>query len=175
MARSDLQPVYFASATAVAVYCKGNTCRSSMFAELLRRVLKRKKRKITVISAGCMDSACSGEAAAPEWATLLEETGVDLSTHRSQGITQIDPGVLRDISLHLSVDPVAAQVLEEKRLVEPDRIFLINPPNGVANPWDVKGDGRLGAYRSCFREMCGAIDTMLGLNPGFTARVAKEP
>jgi protein-tyrosine-phosphatase len=165
MARKDVRAVLLAGV--VSIECKGNSCRSPMFAELFRRAAKKAGLAVEIISAGCMASAANGNPAAPEWAKLIDETGVDMSSHRSQGINQLD---LSKVGAHLCVDPEASELVGQIPGVNQDTIFLAEIPN----PYDVQGDGRLDAYRDTFARACDTIDFILEQPTGFTAEAARE-
>jgi len=65
----------------VLFVCTGNTCRSPLAEGLLRHALGHPSQ-IQVASAGV--AAGHGEPANPQTLAVLEEVGIDLSTHRSQ-------------------------------------------------------------------------------------------
>lgn len=61
--------------------CTGNTCRSPLAEGLLRHALSDRP-DIVVKSAGV--AAGNGQEANPKTLSILEEVGIDLSSHRSQ-------------------------------------------------------------------------------------------
>jgi protein-tyrosine-phosphatase len=63
--------------------CTGNTCRSPLAEGLLRHALGA-RQDILVKSAGV--AAGNGQSANPQTLSVLEEVGVDLSSHRSQSV-----------------------------------------------------------------------------------------
>jgi len=72
----------------VVVVCTGNTCRSPMAAALLQRALQAEDepvRSLRVISAGV--GALSGEAASQNSVLALKKIDIDISSHRSQPLT----------------------------------------------------------------------------------------
>ncbi len=71
----------------VLFVCTGNSCRSVMAKALLEKKLKEQGRSddIEVLSAGLM--MLGGLSAAEEVKELLKQEGMDVSRHRSQGVT----------------------------------------------------------------------------------------
>jgi protein-tyrosine phosphatase len=67
----------------IIVICTGNICRSPMGEALLRERLKGEGR--SVISAGI--GALSGYPADPLACEIMQEKGIDISTHRAQQAT----------------------------------------------------------------------------------------
>lgn len=66
--------------------CTGNSCRSVMAEGLFRKMLASRGRNITVSSAGI--SALDGFTASEETIRVMrEETGVDVSRHKSRRLT----------------------------------------------------------------------------------------
>lgn len=61
--------------------CTGNTCRSPLAEGLLKHALKN-RTDIAVKSAGV--AAGNGQPANPQTLSVLEEVGIELSSHRSQ-------------------------------------------------------------------------------------------
>ena len=80
----------------ILIVCRGNTCRSPMYAALLQDKLKRQGREATVESAGILASA-KGQPAAREWLEMRSYTHVDLNEHRSRWIGDLDLNVFDTI------------------------------------------------------------------------------
>lgn len=74
----------------VLILCTGNTCRSPMAAVLLKKALQNElgeaAKYIEVVSAGL--GAWPGSFASPEAQAVLQEIGLDLSSHRSRQTTR---------------------------------------------------------------------------------------
>jgi protein-tyrosine phosphatase len=73
----------------VLVICSGNICRSPMAAEYLRhRAARGGLEHLVVDSAGTL--GIEDAPASPEAIRTLREVGLDLSGHRSKGLTEAD-------------------------------------------------------------------------------------
>lgn len=127
----------------VLVVCLGNTCRSPMFAALLKqRLVSEGQTDVIVESAGVLREAV-GQPAAADWATLIVETRVDLSEHKSRHIEDVNPSSFDTI---VCVDPKAFAIVTAMEH-HATRVVLASPETqGVYNPWQ-KG---IDAYRECF-------------------------
>src|ERR1700720_3677415 len=105
----------------VLCVCAGNTCRSPMFAEVLKQELAKLGRHISVESAGYLPRAGDGLPAANEWAVGSGETGIDLSSHRSRRIDGI--GDLNRFDLVICLNQAAVKAINELG-VKPERVVL---------------------------------------------------
>lgn len=113
-------------------------------AKLLEHAVAIGRTDVEVESAGYLKSAAKGEAAAAPWNELKGVTGVDLSTHRSRWIGNLD---LSQFSSIVCLDDHALKGMVESGLTSPKvPIYLI----GILNPWQKGVD----AYRECYREVC---------------------
>ncbi len=73
----------------VLVICSGNICRSPMAAEYLRsRAALSGLAHVVIDSAGTL--GIDGAPASSEAIAVMRAAGLDLSTHRSRGLTQAD-------------------------------------------------------------------------------------
>ena len=66
--------------------CTGNSCRSVMAEELMRRYLKELGKDISVSSAGV--SAIDGLSPTQETVNVMKDEGLDVSAHRATRITE---------------------------------------------------------------------------------------
>lgn len=66
--------------------CTGNSCRSVMAAELLKKILKDKADNFVIKSAGTF--ALEGMSASSEAQRIMLKEGVDISSHRSMRLTK---------------------------------------------------------------------------------------
>lgn len=83
--KEDIEAVL--SKKTVLFVCTGNSCRSVMAEALLKKKLKEKNRSdVEVLSAGVM--LTGGLAPTYETQEVLRKEGIDVSTHRSQGISK---------------------------------------------------------------------------------------
>lgn len=144
----------------ILVVCKGNTCRSPMFAAVLRRRYAELGylEFIEVESAG-YDQSARGQNAAPEWFELQRETGVDLSEHKSRWIGDL---VLSRYNLILCMDQLASDAVIERGVSGRTSVLVVNHrEGGIKNPWG----GGVDAYRECFIKVCEVVDKMMPRNP----------
>ena len=136
----------------VLCVCKGNTCRSPMFAAVLRQKLAETGRSdVTIESAGYMEAA-KGQPANPEWIGLREETpGVDLSGHVSRWTGDLD---LREFDLIVCMEPNAVDEVRKQGVPETTSVVLANEAEGgIPNPYQQGPD----AYRNCYRAIVSVV------------------
>lgn len=145
----------------ILVVCRGSTCRSPMLQCLLQeRLNTRWDQDIALVrdvgdaiavdpvlakveSAGTLKEA-AGKPAAEHSITCMQKRGLDLSSHRSRWIGDLD---LTVFDLFLCVGPDEAAALVE-RGVPRDKIEIVNEAQGgIPNPYQ-KG---LGEYQACAR------------------------
>ncbi len=69
----------------IIVACSGNICRSPMAAAMLKPMLAQAQLPAVVISAGTLNLL--GQSAAAHAQDAMTEIGVDLTEHRSQGLS----------------------------------------------------------------------------------------
>jgi protein-tyrosine phosphatase len=132
--------------------CKGNTCRSPMFAAVLERKLREIGRDDIVESAGYLESA-KGQPAAKEWEVAKVNTKVDLSNHRSRWIGDLD---LMQYDLILTMEP-QAMMETIRKMPQPRDIRLVNPAEeGIFNPWQHGQD----AYNKCHGIICQVVEDL---------------
>ncbi|MDP2642193.1 MAG: low molecular weight phosphatase family protein [bacterium] len=138
----------------ILVVCLGNTCRSPMFAEMLKRHFNTHGHtNVDVESAGILKEA-AGQPAAPDWVTLQSETGVDLSAHRSRWIGNVD---VSSFDIIYCVDKKAFEEVYRMTLPSTTKVVLASPSTGgILNPWQKGVD----AYRECFSHICDEVKTI---------------
>ena len=66
--------------------CSGNICRSPLAAAMAKKKFDDREISVAIISAGTL--GINGEAAATHSVTVAEEYGLDISHHRSQGLSR---------------------------------------------------------------------------------------
>ena len=71
--------------TRIILVCSGNICRSPLAAVMTKRMAEERGASVAVISAGTLH--LNGEPAAKHSITVATEYGLDLSSHRSQGLS----------------------------------------------------------------------------------------
>lgn len=69
----------------IVFVCSGNICRSPLAAAIAQRMLDAAKIPAVTISAGTL--GLSGHSAAAHTITTAAEIGLDLTSHRSQGVS----------------------------------------------------------------------------------------
>src|SRR5881396_718122 len=75
----------WASTKRIVFVCSGTICRSPMAEAIARKLLADAKIPAMVISAGTL--GINSNPAATHAVTAVQELGIDLSGHRSQGVT----------------------------------------------------------------------------------------
>ena len=144
----------------VLFVCSGNICRSPMAAEYLRHLSRRSGLgHVVVDSAGLLgieDAAASGEAV-----QVLQENDMDLTGHRSRGVTEVD---LRtsDLVVPMTIDHL--EELEARFGGGTGRRTLLRaferrprPAPGAADLADPIGRS-LDFYRRCFETIRTCVD-----------------
>lgn len=106
--------------TSVLFVCTGNTCRSVMAEYLLRHYAKEAGLELKIGSAGL--HAYPGDEASQGAVTVLEELGLDASSHRSR---KVHPLLLEEYDLVLAMTSLHRLGLEELAPEFGDKIFLL--------------------------------------------------
>lgn len=124
--------------------CTGNTCRSPMFALLLRRELAARGIAASVDSAGT--GAGAGEPASDGARAAMLRRGLDLAEHRSRPVAGLD------LALYDRICTVSSRHAAYVRAqgVPPGRIEVLGAAQGgIADPFG----GDAAAYEACAREL----------------------
>lgn len=100
--------------------CVGNICRSPMAEGLFRELAREKGLDTRVHSAGI--GALVDHAADPIAIELMQEAGVDISSHRAR---QISPDIIADSELILTMESWQQQEVERKYPFTKGRVFTI--------------------------------------------------
>ncbi|ADL08782.1 low molecular weight protein arginine phosphatase [Thermosediminibacter oceani] len=72
----------------VVFVCTGNTCRSSMAEGLFRKMLRERGKDKDIKVDSCGIAAVEGMPASPQARKVMEEQGVDLSSHRAKMLSE---------------------------------------------------------------------------------------
>ena len=142
----------------ILLVCTGNTCRSPMAEGLLKNRLARElnctpenllDRGVMVASAGV--SAMPGSPASPEAVAVLQESGIDISQHASQPVSE---RLVRNADLIFTLTAGHRQALLSQWPEAEGRVHLLSPDRrDVSDPIG----GTTEDYRRCARQ----IDALL--------------
>jgi len=142
--------------------CSGNICRSPMAAELLRaRARGAGMEDLVVDSAGTL--GIEGEPASRETIAAAREIGLDVTSHRSKGVTEAG---VRGADLVLVME---RQHLDDlaRRFRGPGRRLLLGafehgpePRDDARDVDDPHGDP-IGVHRVCLGTIEGCVDNLL--------------
>ena len=91
----------------ILIVCVGNICRSPMGAVLLQRDLENRYPEVVIESAGI--AALVGQAADPIAQILMEEQGLDLSSHRAR---QLSASMVMEFDLVLTMETGHVKAIE---------------------------------------------------------------
>jgi protein-tyrosine phosphatase len=103
----------------ILIVCVGNICRSPMAEAVLRNEL-RGQDQLTVESAGL--GALVGEPASQHAMVLMEERGIDISSHRAQ---QLTPELVRKADLILVMESRHKKAIESDDPATRGKVFRL--------------------------------------------------
>ena len=103
----------------IIVVCVGNICRSPMAEALLRNAL-RGQEEITVESAGL--GALVGHPASEFAVELMQERGIDISSHRAQ---QLTPDLVSKADLILVMESGHRRVIDENDITARGKVHRL--------------------------------------------------
>jgi protein-tyrosine-phosphatase len=139
----------------VLFVCDGNICRSPLAAEYLRyRAVREGLSHVVVDSAGIL--GIEGAPAAPLSVEVAKEAGLDLTRHRSRGLTIADA---RTSDLVLAMTLTQLETLARRLLL---RAFENSPdPRGGAPELDDPVAGPIEGYKEAFAIIRKCIDHLV--------------
>jgi len=147
----------------VLVVCDGNICRSPLAAEYLRvRAVHSGLSHVVVDSAGLL--GIEGAPAAPFSIEVGKEAGLDLTRHRSRGITITD---MRTSDLVLAMTLTQLETLERRYPAAAQRRLLLRAfegspdPRGGAPELADPVSGPIEGYREAFAVIRTCIDHLV--------------
>ena len=112
--------------------CTGNTCRSPMAEAIARKLLsERPEDGITTVVRSAGVAAADGLPAADDAVEAMAEMGLDLSAHRSAGVS---PKMLAEAELVLTMTPSHAEALMHMAPEAVQKIEPIDPAGLVEDP-----------------------------------------
>jgi protein-tyrosine-phosphatase len=147
----------------VLFVCDGNICRSPMAAEYLRqRAVREGLSHLLVDSAGVL--GIEGVKAAAHAVAVVREAGLDLTRHRSRGVTVAD---MRTADLVIAMSLTQLETLarrfapgHQRRLLL--RAFEASPlPSGGAPELDDPFTGPIEGYRKTFVIIRTCVDHLI--------------
>ena len=144
----------------ILVVCDGNICRSPLAAEYLRhRASRSGLSHLVVASGGLLDIV--GRPAAPFAVAVAAEAGLDLSAHRSKGITAAD---LRSSDLVVAMTLAQLERLAHRFPGPSPRALLLRTfeagpaPRGGAPNLDDPVAGPIEGFREAFEIIRTSVD-----------------
>lgn len=147
----------------VLVVCDGNICRSPLAAEYLRaRAVHSGLSHVVVDSAGLL--GIEGASAAPFSIEVGKEAGLDLTRHRSRGITTTD---MRTSDLVLGMTLTQLETLERRYPAAAQRRLLLRAFEGSPHPRGGAPEladpvaGPIEGYREAFAVIRTCIDHLV--------------
>lgn len=147
----------------VLFVCDGNICRSPLAAEYLRhRAVREGLSHLVVDSAGIL--GIEGVKAAPFSVEVGREAGLDLTGHRSRGITVAD---MRTSDLVLAMTLRQIETLARRYPETPQKRFLLRAfesgplPGGGAPELDDPVAGPIEGYREAFGIIRTCVDHLV--------------
>lgn len=147
----------------VLFVCDGNICRSPLAEAYLRhRATERGLGHVVVESAGLL--GIKGAPAAPLSIEVGREAGLDLTRHRSRGVTATD---MRTADLVIAMTLRQLETLEARYPRAPGRRLLLRAfergpePDAEAPELDDPVAGPVEDYRNAFAIIRGAVDHMI--------------
>src|SRR5687767_13807185 len=119
-----------------------------MFAKVFEREARRLGQQNMTIESAAWRKSGSNQLADVRWSDLVDETGIDLSSHKSRWIGNL---VLSsyDHILCMDADTLIEVRKMTRRLTKNNTARLVNPPYGIPNPWGEDLD----TYRASYKLM----------------------
>jgi len=147
----------------VLIICDGNICRSPLAAEYLRdRAVRSGLSHVLVDSAGVL--GIEGAPAAPFSVEIGKEAGLDLTRHRSRGITITD---MRTADLVLAMTLAQLETLERRYPAATQRRLLLRAFEGGPHPRGGAPEladpvaGPIEGYRQAFEVIRTCVDHLV--------------
>ncbi|MDD6012590.1 MAG: ribosomal protein S18-alanine N-acetyltransferase [Oscillospiraceae bacterium] len=128
--------------------CTGNTCRSPMAQALMEK--KCREKKLNILCRSCGLGAFSGEPASDGAVLAMESYGIDLSIHRSAGISAY---MFDEYDLFVCMTPGHAVSLAP--YVPRERLLVLG--GGIPDPYG----GSEEVYRQCAAALDRALDALV--------------
>lgn len=129
--------------------CTGNTCRSAMAAAIMDKIAVENGLDVLIESAGVF--AEEGQEASENAIKAVMQYGVDLSTHRTQPVTE---------DLIRQSDVILAMTQAHKKLIEPmaeGKVYTLLEYSGSAGDIQDPFGGDVEEYSEVAREIYDAL------------------
>ena len=157
------------AAKKILFVCTGNSCRSVMAQGLLRHALEKKGyTDFQVLSAGV--STVGGLGATPETIEVMQQEGIDVSSHMSQPAT---PELIQSADVIFCMEQFQRDLIAERIPESESKLFMLKTFKLEKQPPDPNiGDpiGRpLEVYESCLmtiKEAVGRVERWLEKQAG---------
>lgn len=135
--------------------CTGNTCRSPMAEGIFNKIAKERGSEDEAGSAGIF--ASEGSEASRNSVDALRETGIDISGHKSRGIT---PDMLAEYDEILTMTKAHADALKSALPQFGYKIRTLSEAAGEDGEIPDPFGGDLEAYRACRGEIKRLIEKL---------------
>ncbi|MFQ5627244.1 MAG: low molecular weight protein arginine phosphatase [bacterium] len=141
----------------VLFVCSGNTCRSPMAEGLLKvKLPTHLQSEISVVSCGTL--GLEHQPATPNAIAVTREKGADVSSHRSQGITE---KLVANSNIVFCMAEEHRRFIHEHYPVFRDNVFLLRDFGAKEKMADPDVFDPIGSSVGIYRECCRIIDTEL--------------